>query len=340
MIRSLLLLCKLFLIMMIVAPQARADSRPVEVSVTVLDSAGQPIEGAPVCVLSVTAQAGGATNASGTLVVQVAVDMNEARLAVRLIRGCGEFRGSLENLRHLIASHAVQSLYWVEVAPTAVTASVTIRLGEPVFMTGRTVDEAGQPLSVSSRVRGIKSDSRWQEDGRFRLLVRRMEPCELMFFHDSGTVKVVGLPGSPVDVELGDIEIVPLNGNASVRVQLAERHNADQRIENKGGAVSFIAADGSAVYTFMTGGPGIAMANVGTGELPKLPAGTYYVSPGLFGNSLSFKVLDAVRAGIDLDAAGIPKIVAVAGQEAELTVDVPIVDAAISGLELPAVNNP
>lgn len=335
MIQPFPLLCGLLLAMATITHQARADPRPVQVSVTVRDAAGQPVEGAPMCVISSTAQAGGATDVNGVLVVQIAVGTDEPRLAVRLIRGCGEFRGSLENLRRLIRSYAVQSLYWVDVPPAAATASITIQLGEPVFVTGRLVDDNAQLLSASCSVRGILGEPRKPEGGRFRLLVERMQPCELVFVHNSGAVKLVQVPGSPADVELGDIVITPLQGNGPVRVQLKDVQNADNRIEHKGGAVSFIAADGSSVYTFPTVGSGTAAANFATGEVPKLPAGTYYVTPGFFGNSLSFKVLDAARAGADLTAAGIPKIVAVAGQEAALEVKVPEAASAISSLAVP-----
>lgn len=76
------------------------------------------------------------------------------------------------------------------------------------------------------------------------------------------------------------------------------------------------------------------------GELPKIPAGTCYITPGLFGNTPSFKVLDLIRAGrqAELDKAGMPKITAVADRETSLTINLPEVEAVFEKLpEVPPV---
>jgi len=55
----------------------------------------------------------------------------------------------------------------------------------------------------------------------------------------------------------------------------------------------------------------------------QLPAGTYYVTPGSYGDRPFFALYESVKAGrqAQLDAAGVPKITIVAGQTADLTFD-------------------
>lgn len=314
---------------------AASEDRTVHLTITVKRANGDPVPDAPLCARSRGAQSGAATDQQGTAVIDVTAAPDEDKIAVQIAAGCDPFHGSLRRFREITDSTAVQSVYWLDVPAGATRANLTISLGEPEYVTGRLVEEDGTPVKASGGVRGSPSVSIWKTDGRFRLPVRVGTPSELFFVASGHRVKVLPIGPLNENKDLGDVQMIqPVQGDASVRVTLTDANKVDHRLENKGAAVSLISSDGASVFTYVVKDR-LAVANYATDELPKVPAGTYYVTSGLFGNSLSFKVLDAVRNGVDLKATGVPRIEAIAGRETVLNVNVPRAEAAINALGAP-----
>lgn len=310
------------------------ENRTVQLAITVKRVNGEPIPDAPLCARSKGAQSGAATNQQGAAVIDLTVAPDEDRIAVQIASGCHPFRGSIRRFREIIESAAVQSVYWADIPSGATSATLAITVDDPVFITGRLVDAAGSPQQGIGQVRNAIALSSIGADGRLRLPVRKGVNSELYFIRDGKPVKVVPVAARNEDLDLGDVQAPSPGGNASVRISLTDAGQVDHRLEDKCLGIALVSADGNTVLNFLTK-EGLAVAKYGTGELPSVPAGTFYVSPGKFGNSLSFRVLDAVRNGVNLEAAGVPKIVAVAGQETALTVNVPQAEAAINSLGTP-----
>lgn len=319
----------------IVAP-ACAQSRAVVLTVTVNAPNGNPVAGLPVCVDTAAGEAGAQTNEQGAASVSVIVGPAESRVPVRFEAGCAHV-GGVARLREVIATMAVKSVYWADIPLTGTTAALTISLREAVFVSGRFLDETGQPLGCTVGVREARAFARTSPDGRFRVPVRRQARSDVFALFSDGRVKAVAVAELTQDLDLGDVQVAAAAADAPTRVTLAAADQVNQTVESKGSAVSLIAADATRILTFPAK-DSLVVSNPGTGALPSVHAGTYYVVPGRFGNSLSWRVLDAVRAGVNLDQAGIPKIVAVVGQETALTISVPQAEAAINALPAPPGN--
>ena len=93
-----------------------------------------------------------------------------------------------------------------------------------------------------------------------------------------------------------------------------EQGEQEEQPEEAGFVVN-INADGSIILAYPVTSTGTAVKDhttAGTLELPRIPAGTYYISPGNFGHPIQLKLLDKIRAGelADLDAHNVPKVTA------------------------------
>jgi hypothetical protein len=231
----------------------------------------------------------------------------------------------------------INKVYWVDVASGALAAHLAIALEPVKIVSGRFLTVDGKPLKGTVAIQSALNRSRVGLDGRFRIPVPENRAEYVYFVAHGYPVKSLHVDPLAEDRDFGDIEVSERNGDSVVSITLSQADQTDHRIDNKGSGVSLVSVNGNTVLTFVakeTSKGTQVFANTGTEDMPHVPEGTYYATPGLFGNSLSYLVLDAVRAGRtdELDKAGVPKIVAVPGKVSELTINVPQADVAISAL--------
>ena len=123
--------------------------------------------------------------------------------------------------------------------------------------------------------------------------------------------------------------------------------DTDMEVLSEG--MTLIRTDGTILTFAALKDEGQAYAPVREGGVPlqpiDIPAGDYYVAPGLFAAGTAVRLLDRVRAGEQavLDAAGVPKFTAVEGQTANFSFDARAAYTAINGsppIELPPPPSP
>ena len=100
----------------------------------------------------------------------------------------------------------------------------------------------------------------------------------------------------------------------------------DATDDDLGAGVSLINSDGGIVYCFPLNRLGRAATfsrSTPLGGETRVPAGAYYIAPGIVGQGLAVALLDAIRDGRQaaLDAAGVPQIQAMPGQTASISFD-------------------
>lgn len=315
----------------------RPSSRTVELTVTVTDFDGSPVSKLGIGAFSDATNSGAVTDNQGVAVLSLSVLDKDVRAAVRLEGGHGD---DFKKLAQLTSTRIIEQAYWVDIPKTVSKVNVAVKFGKAVSVCGRVVDDQGQPLRTNAFVQGQHAMSIGRSDGRFSLPIRPATISDLYFLFDKGSYHVLTIPASKADVDVGDVHVSRLiAADSTVRVLLADGNRLPWTNEDRGTSIAMISLDGRTIQGFLVKN-GLSLGNFGTGELPKVSAGSYYVTPGGFGNTPSYKVLDLIRAGrqADLDKAGVPKITAVAGKETSLTINLPEAEAVFD--KLPVVAPP
>lgn len=313
-------------------PQACvADGRSVEIRVTVLDPEHEPIPLVGVCAYTVEERSCSVTNASGVARIAVKLPAGDVRVPLELV-GCPG--ASAQTMRRITSTMAVSYRYWIGVPQDAAAADATIQLGRAVQVSGRVLNPDGTPAKGNAFVRNQRALSTLDKEGRFVLPIAPGTLTELHFGVAPNVEWTVPLNLTSADLDLGSIKVLNSPGDAIIRVDTTNGQRLSPMAKDLGGLIALISIDGKVIRCFAVKPPGLAVANYGTGELPKVPAGTYYVTPGMFGNTPSYKVLDLIRAGrqAELDKAGVPKITAVTDRETSLTINLPEVEAVFEKL--------
>lgn len=312
------------------ATACAAPDRTVELRVTVLDPDKKPISAVGVCTMISGELKGAPTDAAGVARLSLTLPESGVRVPLQFRLGCG---GKGTVLRRVTSELVARAVYWVDVPAEAAQAELTIQLERAVKVSGR-VCEDGRPVSRGSvSLRGFHALGVVGADGRFVLPVKPNANAEAHIHVDRGRIRSVPFTVKGTDLDLGDIEVEAVADESVVRISLADGKLLRPLVEDRGAVTTLISADGKIIRSFVNKNNN-AVGNDGPESLPKVPAGTYYVTPGLFGNTPSFKVLDLIRAGrqAELDKAGVPKITAVAGRETSLTINLPEAEAAFDKL--------
>jgi len=308
---------------------AGAD-RTVELHITVLDPDQKPVEALGVCTMIGGELKGAPTNSAGVATLPLSLPDKETRVALQFRLGCG---GKGAVIRRVTSQLVTRVVYWVEVPAGAMRAELTIQLERAVKVSGRFRNDKGLMSRGTVALRDYHAMSPIQTDGRFVLPVKPNSQAEAHFHVEQGRIWSVPFAVKDADVDLGDIDVEDVPSDAVVRLVLADGNLLPPTHEDRRAVTTLISVDGKVIRSFVNKN-NTALGNSGPDTQPKVPAGTYYVTPGLFGNTPSFKVLDLIRAGrqAELDKAGVPKIVAVADKETALTISVPEAEAAFEAL--------
>ena len=307
-----------------------AADRSVELRVTVLDADQKPIEALGVCTMISGELKGAATNAAGVATLSLNLPDKETRVPLQFRLGCG---GKGAVIRRVTSELVTRAVYWADVPPGATLSELKIQLERAVKVSGRVRDDKGPVSRGSVSLRGYHAMGYVGADGRFVLPVKPNSQAEAHFHVDQGCIRSVPFTVKDADMDLGDIDVADLAGESVVRIMLADGKLLPPTHEDRRAVTTLISADGKVLRSFVNKND-TTVGNTGPDSLPRVPVGTYYVTPGLFGNTPSFKVLDRIRAGrqAELDKAGVPKITAVADKETSLTINLPEAEAAFDKL--------
>lgn len=319
--------------------------RTVSVAVTVHSADGSPIANVPLEGSSHAGEGFGRTDASGLATISLPVGTTEARVCVRLSLGMKfHFAPSvvkstsarfweLNRLYHFKDGYVVPIQEGQSAYTTVITAS------SAVVVSGRLVDTQATPLKGGAHVRDGGSVQMIMTGGSFAIGGVRQGTAGEIFF-SSGTPTIVSVRLLPehtqADHSIGDVVIPTMAQESTVRLHITNREGLDTLVESKRGGISLISSDGARILSFHIDADGHAILSPDSGTAIMIPAGTYYAAPGTFlGTQEQLLLLDALRRGVDAGASAVPKIIAVAGQEASLTFDAVQCETAIRSLPPP-----
>ena len=221
--------------------------------------------------------------------------------------------------------------------------ATTLTLHESVRVSVQLVDETGQPVAGGAmmQINGIGMDTDMHHEDDFDPLsiggIRKGGTANVMILGpDSPKWKVIHLKPHQTmeDINLGPIHIpsyqrgtVPLHLTVTGDDQLLTRS-----VETTQGGATLLSADGQTAVVFALNPATGKLAHYPTPydpETPQLDPGVYYIAPGLLGTSRADLLRRLLLNGVDVEAAGVPKITAVEGQPVTMTVDMAAAEQAI-----------
>lgn len=323
----------------ITAPCVKAaEVRPITVETLVRTADGDPLPDVPVQHVTMNGVAFGLTDANGRLMVTLDADRAETKLFSRIWDGtwhdapADQLALAERRYEELRTGFSFEVKYLRALDANADNYAVEIIAYPTITVSGRLVDAAGATLAGTlGSIRCVAYDNvEPEEQGVFSIRgVRRGESERLVAQRiGSGQVHMIDL--NPVqtstDVALGDVVIEDTPADCSVAVSMSSHADLfDSSLMSLGGAATFISADAGYVGNFPASPDGGVLRETFyvPARRPLLPPGAYYVAPGGFGTRASMAVYLSILNGRQaaLDAAGVPRITAVSGQEASLEFD-------------------
>jgi hypothetical protein len=345
--KSTLLFFLVLLIPGILATSAHAQqTQVVTVSITVQTEAELPLENVPLEANSPTENRFGFTGIDGVLTTPLEITEGDDFIGVWLHSG---FRYESTEIDVALADemyrlyreqYFFRKWYFIPVVPGQNAYSLTITAHPIIHLTGNVLPPGPQeqwyPNSVFIEIR----DGLWFRTvdpvNEFTIPVRQGADTELFIsIDDSPRLYSVPLTTAQTinDVNIGQIVIPALQTDATA--QIIMQNGKGEWFPGGVGplwlGITLISDDGSIILSYLArhddgyvvGNPDSA---VDPNMPPDLPAATYYVAPGVVSSSdhnIHMLLLDAIRAGqlAQLDAAGVPKFTAIAGQTTNFTFD-------------------
>lgn len=324
------------------ACSAHAD-RTITVNATVLNAAGQPLDGVPLLVVTERDSFFGRTDSAGASSIQASVLDTENKIAVTFAI-TGDPTGTAEQVDADIARYTevVGLEAFPDEVPLPIDPNTTIYAvqlqGRPaIHVSGRIVDGSGQPVRGAVNVLGQASKPVFVgANGAFTLQgVPRGDAVDLMLsLVRSNIVHPVRLEASATqsDVQLGDVQLAVPSGMATT-ITMLNRQAVAGGLEDLSDSVTAMAADGTLVGFYFVNSNGMAGSASGAATPVTLPAGTYYICPGnLDAQETPRRLWRAIRAGQDLTNSGVPGLVVTEGTPASITFDAAAAVAAVRAL--------
>lgn len=322
------------------APPSSLRAITVNVSVT---EAGQPLAGVPLLAKSGQAGVRGKTDEAGQAILVMNIPTTQQFVEVEMTpapRSKGEavevFEARVAQERSLMRQHAFRRRYCVELTATADQYSLSV-VSDPAISVSFDVQRDGLPWA--ERVTCIVADApllanALQQSGRIEMFGLRPNVTNTVFLvtNDWVVARQV-IPASAIDIELPAVSIPRYTREGTVRITMQHQLTLNQEQDYAPLGITLVSSDGSIILSFPCDyTTGIAYRNLAYVELPGVPVGTYYVAPGVFfGSDAQVRLVNDAAAGHNLDAAGVPKVTVVAGQEAALVVDAVAVYHSIMG---------
>ncbi len=340
-----LIAMSLVLLSMVVV--AHADqTRALTVMVQLRDPDGGPVAGCEVNIRSsldpMEQDEYAETDAAGVATATLVVNDNESLVLVGFSPGgaAGVSHGVIsarrERFWELLSQYALPGLTQYPIAQGQTELNITINLKPGITVQGRAVDSAEQAIDrVGIFARNHPWWGKQLGDGMFEIIgIEKGAAAEIFVMSGVVTLPIrLDAQQTAADVNLGDVQVPPKEGDAVARITIDHEGWRPVFLEATMQGVSLISEDGQRIYSFMANQQGQALTTYMTGSrLLPLPPGTYYLVPGgtfTPNRPLHLAALDLVRSGQAANVQGWPKLVAVSGQNDEITINAAAVDQVI-----------
>ncbi|TVQ63699.1 MAG: hypothetical protein EA378_01085 [Phycisphaerales bacterium] len=221
--------------------------------------------------------------------------------------------------------------------------AATITMHPSVRASVQLVDQHGAPLGGGAFVQiggfGMDTDENDRDESGPLSIggLRRGYGAEVMILGpDTPQWKVIDIEPHQTleDVDLGQVHIPPYQpGTVPMHMQLINDDQLSTRaVEWVRGSVTIFSEDGQVATIFAKSSFTGPIADLRHDEPPRVPLldpGVYFVAPGPLGTSSATLLRRLLRDGVDVEAAGVPKLTAVEGEPIHITVDAVQVEQAI-----------
>jgi|GEM_PF-2841417 len=345
MCRWLLIIISIFS-MRVVAQEDVGDAlvltRPVTITIDVQSHAGDMLVNVPLQILTKYGIVFGATDVNGQAVLHVNASPDQDLTAVIKIHD-GSWHPELSDddrfyyqgrFNELMDSYAFSSRYIVNLDPAVDQYSFTLHAFERVKITGRFINaNSGEPLwLVNGGLIPYAPVFTTRDDGLFEISTQKDHWAELFFgIPDTHQLKFIEIAPGQVqgDLDLGDIPLIGAVEDSQLAIDFLYPDVViidKLYLSTSKAFVTLINGDASVVLAYFTNESHTAAVNEPwdtTGLPPQVPAGTYYLAVGFYGEN-SVRVLRlALLNGrkLLLDAAGVAKVTVPENGQASITID-------------------
>ena len=339
--RALLLTCLFCATAGVIAQpddQWAQDARVITVHVTVIEPDGDPINNAPIYLytnngigfirLGETSTTLAASPTEDTVLCASLWDSKWSNLPD------AELQSIKDRYNELLGQYVFLDNYSVPLNATDTEYSITISALERIEISGRFVDAAGQPIQgVVGAVVPYMSEFRSDHNGTFIATAAIGRTAVLQFVDPTDeSNQIFVLRQAPQHTgqsrNIGDVVIESLPTDSAVNVLFATNQAAynPSDLNDLKENVTLIRDDGSTIFGYPTNREQTKAveATWRVDDLPpQIAAGTYYVVAGSVGTDAARALLRSIEDGRQtlLDAAGVPKVTAVPGQTASITIN-------------------
>ncbi len=315
------------------ASHAGIPVQPVAVSVVVQDATGAPIDGLYLTLFGDTGQyADGVTDATGLVNLAVERPTGHSTVVVSIVSvplDPADRAGSAEResrRREVLRENRFQTRCRVVLEDGVNQYSLPITASQAVSVSGNTlVGGNTEPTDVlhPGAFLFARSD---RYSGRFRLGgLGKDTTGQILVAVGDAQFRIVALSAEDLqsDIDLGDIDATSMPGDSALELDVVSIDIVDMRGWSQLPSVSLVRDDGAIIVCMYVDENGRASPSMLAPESLMIPAGSYYVAPGPAGaNGLCEALIGLVLDGtVDLDAAGVPKLVVIAGQPLVAEVD-------------------
>lgn len=298
--------------------------RPIYVTAHVVDQAGGALANVPLLMTSHDGCVAGTTNMSGEVMLGSVVTSTSAREFFKLgsLKELGVVPG-VEQDAEVMRVEALRSEYsfplqtWVTLQPGVRDYQVTLSVPRAIRLSTSFVSSAGAPHQGSCTVLGRLAWGKTSATGVVELggLPQGVvSSCAFTNASDGYTRVFEVNPGSADTLyELPPRVFDIPTRTIGVSGQINDREVFAVDPSASGDYVTLVSASGDEWFEFAVSEAG---ALVGTVSQRRVPLGTYYVvpGPGLLGRyPMEVRKLLHAERGAELEAGGVPKVVAVAG---------------------------
>jgi hypothetical protein len=331
------------------------EPHTITVNITVKTETGDPIENAPVMAYVQAPRAFGMTDAQGaaTLQTQLSEDSEEVIAALYWGKSVGldwmDAAYAEERYFELRDQYYFPELRTEPYEPGMTEVNLEIIAYESIKLTGMVTSP--MPEWASDRVQISVRGGIWMKEfpplEPFEVRgVRKGHPVELFFaLYEENAIRNLTLTSDQTqdDLNLGEIQFPEIGTGAVADITVTNQED----LWEPGGQwpmwtrVTLISFDGQTIlcYPLNPADSKVVddLATVQEKEPPSIPPGTYYISPGLFGNRTQLMLLDMIRANqhVLLANTGVPMLVAQEGDGNSITIDAKQVrDSIITAYEM------
>lgn len=326
--KAIALALGLFAVACAPAQQPKSGLRLISVTVHVRDDAGTAIDNAPLMLTARPSGTSGTTNAQGNVVIGADVDTSSPREFIQLgtvfeimseesLSKRPQGRAKVDRVRALRDTYAFPLQTCVPLQAEQSNYDVTIVAPRAVKVSATLQDSAGSSVYGSMWVLATQSWASGSETGSIVCGgVPKAESVAIACGHSgTGYVKIITVNTSTTEGTLSVDPIVLTSPERSIDLALQVDELAgfkrDTTLVDE--CVTLVTESGDEWYHFRLGSDG---ALVGTLAERRVPPGTYFVVPGpgmLARYPAAVRQLLKNGKAAELEAAGLPKVVAVAG---------------------------